>query len=629
MGRKLISICIIIATAAMVVFSPVSTKGAYAAQGEAEKVIKSLGIMKTDQGNLNEASETVTRAQFAQLLVNISSYKNITESKTNLSLYTDVSKNHWAAGYIERAVNNGWMSGYLNGSFRPDKGVTLQEAVKAVTTLLGYTNNDYSSNVLGGQMALYRSQGLNENIKKSQGQYLNVTDCINLFYNLLNGNTKSGVVYAQSLGYSLNSDGKPDYLSIVDKGMKGPILVDVNWKGKIPFSLKEASFYRDGVECTQFDYNDYDLIYYSEELETIWGYDDKVTASVNKINPDKISPQSVNMGGKEYYFENSSVAVDFSTMGDVKEGDAVTLVLGKSGKIAYVLSTYDYASNITGIVLETGSHIIKNSEGNIVSSEYIVFVDADGNEHLYDYDNRFNAFYEGDLVRISYKDGDESISEISRTGAPNAGDKFSSDGKYFGENKLASNVKILDIYEDNYVSVNSKRLVNTSIHTSSVIYYEKNKQGAISQLILSEVTGDQFEYGILTGFASPPNGQSYVFNYDYIIDGKAASASGEFVSAELSEQGPKGFIINNNQVVTLRRLHETEVTSIDKIYVYNKDNKYPLDDNCDIYFYINGEYIQGTIDDLENLSNLKVSAYYDKAEVVGGRVRIIIAENIN
>lgn len=628
MGKKLISTAIVIATLAMIMFSPITTKEGSAAQSEAEKVIKSLGIMKTDQGNLNDPTKTVTRAQFAQLLVNISSYKDITEGKTNLSLYTDVSRKHWASGYIERAVNNGWMSGYLNGSFKPDRGVTLQEAVKAVTTLLGYTNIDFTGNVLGGQMALYKSQGLNKNIKKSQSQYLNVADCINLFYNLLNASTKSGVVYAQSLGYSLNSEGKPDYLSIIDKGMKGPILLDVNWKSKIPFSLKEATFYRDGALCTQFDYNDYDVIYYSEELETIWAYDDKVTATINKINPDKISPQSVNMGGKEYYFETSSVAVDFSTMGDIKEGDTVTLALGKSGKIAYVLSTYDYGTSITGVILETGSHIIKNSEGYIVSSEYISFVDADGNEHLYDYDNRFNTFYEGDLVRITYKDGEESISKISKTGAPNASDKFSSDGKYLGDNKLASNVKILDIYENNYINVNSKRLANTTIHTSSVIYYEKNKQGAISRLILSEVTADQFEYGILTGFASPPNGQPFVFNYDYIIDGKAASASGEFISVELSEHGPMGFIINNNKVVALRRLYETEVDSIDTTYVYNKDSKYPLDDNCDIYFYIMGEYIQGTMDDLDNLSNLKVKAYYDKAEELGGRIRIIIAENI-
>lgn len=628
MGRRIISIGIVIATVAMMVFSPLWAKGAYAAQSEAEKVIKSLGIMKIDQGNLKDSSEIVTRAQFAQLLVNISSYKDITEGKSNLSLYTDVSRKHWASGYIERAVTNGWMSGYLNGSFKPDRGVTLQEAVKAVTTLLGYTNNDYSGNVMGGQMALYRSQGLNENIKKSQSQDLSVADCINLFYNLLNASTKSGVVYAQSLGYSLNSDGKPDYLSIVDKGLKGPILLDVNWKSKIPFALREATFYRDGVLCSQFDYNDYDVIYYSEELETVWAYDNKVTATVDKINPDMISPQSVSIGGKEYYFESSGVAVDFSTMGDIKEGDIVTLALGRSGKVAHVLSTYDYGTSITGIILEKGNHIIRNSEGNIISSEYIVFVDADGNEHLYDYDNKYNTFYEGELVRITYKDGDESISKISWTGAPIASDKFSSDGRYFGENKLASNVKILDIYENNYVTVNSKRLANASIHTSSVIYYEKNKQGAISKLILSEATGDQFEYGILTGFDSPLNSQPFVFNYDYIIDGKEGSASGEFISVELSEQGPMGFIVNNNQVVALRRLYETEVTSIDKTYVYVKDSKYPLDDNCDIYFYINGEYIQGTLDDLDSSSNLKVKAYYDGVEAVGGRVRIIIAENI-
>ena len=96
MVRKLLSIWIAVITIVATIVSPIGTKRALAAQSEAERVIKSIGIMKTDQGNLSDRNEIVTRSQFAQLLVNASTYKDMAWNKTNLSLYTDVQKNHWA-----------------------------------------------------------------------------------------------------------------------------------------------------------------------------------------------------------------------------------------------------------------------------------------------------------------------------------------------------------------------------------------------------------------------------------------------------------------------------------------------------------------------------------------------------
>ena len=61
---------------------------------------------------------------------------------------------HWAAGYIKTAVQQGWLTGYLDGSFRPDKTVTLEEAATGVLKLLGYTTEDFSGSYPYGQLAL-------------------------------------------------------------------------------------------------------------------------------------------------------------------------------------------------------------------------------------------------------------------------------------------------------------------------------------------------------------------------------------------------------------------------------------------------------------------------------------------
>ena len=51
---------------------------------------------------------------------------------------------------IRTAATNSWMSGYLGGNFKPDEGVTMRDAIKAVLGVLGYTNEDFSG---GGSTA--------------------------------------------------------------------------------------------------------------------------------------------------------------------------------------------------------------------------------------------------------------------------------------------------------------------------------------------------------------------------------------------------------------------------------------------------------------------------------------------
>ena len=104
-----------------------------------EQVVKAAEIMVGDSsGNLNLDS-TVTRAEYAKMLVCASTSKDSVAGASNSSPFKDVPYTHWAAGYIKTAVQQGWLSGYLDGSYKPNKTVTLEEAVTGVLKLLGYS----------------------------------------------------------------------------------------------------------------------------------------------------------------------------------------------------------------------------------------------------------------------------------------------------------------------------------------------------------------------------------------------------------------------------------------------------------------------------------------------------------
>ncbi len=148
------------------------------------QVVTAIGILNGDgSGDLN-LSGNVTRAEFATMLVRASSLKDSTAAVSNVSPFKDVSYTHWAASYVKTAVQQGWMSGYLDGTYRPDQPITLEEAETAVLKMLGYTNSDFPGAFPYGQVSLAQSLKLDENVNVQMGENLTRRDCMYLMYNL-------------------------------------------------------------------------------------------------------------------------------------------------------------------------------------------------------------------------------------------------------------------------------------------------------------------------------------------------------------------------------------------------------------------------------------------------------------
>jgi hypothetical protein len=621
--RRIIALVLVSLLLLPIGISAVGVKQVSAATNKAEKVISALGIMKTDKGIISKDTTKITRSQYAQLLVNMSSLKDSIAVSSNVSLFRDVPKSHWSAGYIKTAISNGWMSGYLDGSFKPNNGVTLIEAINGVLRLLGYTDSDFSGNVVGSKMALYASKELNKNVnvtKKTAS--LSYNNCINLFYNTLNAKTKDGRVYAETLGYTIDSTGELDYLSLINTGTEGPMIADDHWISQLPFSVSEASWYKNDKKCNYTDIREYDVLYYSENSATVWAYDSKVTGTVQSINPDLLAPSSVTVSGIEYKLETSEASQEFASMGSVQKGDIVTLLLGKNNEIAGVLSLDEYNTTITGVVLSVGTHLIEDTDGLFTNSSYVTYVDAAGNKYSQDYDSQLITFSEGDLVRVTYEDGEAKVSEYEVYTFSFGNNTFNSDGTSLGNAKLASNVKILDLNEGEYTNVYPIRLANVTILDGKVYYYEMNNNGEISDLILSDVTGDFDDYGIFTGFSN--NGSSY----SYLIDGKAGSFTSNTYADFNMTQGPTGFKYKGSNMISSYKLTEVKAASIGNTTITSGGTKYPLADKLSVYYLTDGKYVATTLDKITDLSKYKVTAYYDKAISQGGRIRVIIAEPI-
>ncbi len=622
--RKIMALLLVFVFLLTVCIPVTGSNSALASTTKAEQVISALGIMTTDQGSISTTTQKITRGQYAQLLYQMSASKNNAVVTSNVTLFGDVPKNYWAAGYIKTAVSNGWMTGYMNGTFKPKQGITLLEAVSGILKLLGYSDSDFAGNASGNKMALYTTKELNKNVTVSQkSSNLSYSNCVNLFYNVLNAKMKDGKVYAQVLGYTLGTDGTLDYLTLVNSDTKGPLIADDQWKNELPFGITSATFYKNGVKCSYNDIHEYDVLYYSTGFRTVWAYDEKVTGSISSINPDYIAPVSVTLQGKTYNIGTSDCAVKFSSMGEIKTGDTVTLLLGKDGTVVDVLRLDELNVTVSGLILSTGKHLTENAAGNYVNTDYVTFIDASGNKYDQDYDTNTILFQTGDVIRIDFAQGKAAISKVEVDRGVLDGLTFAADARTLGDIVLTSNVKILDIKDNQSIQVYPERLSGVRLSKYNIYYYELNDRGELTQLILSNVTGDMGTYGVFTGL-SFNNGSDKV-NYNYILGGKPGSITTNSLGYLITKAGPMGFVFENTVLTGSYELYKVPVTSIGKTSVQNNDIKYLLADTYDVYCLVDGTYVATTIDKISDLTRYTVTAYYDRDKSVGGRIRILIA----
>ena len=594
---------------------PMAFAASVVSESVVEQVIRSTGIMVGDtSGNMN-LDKTVTRAEYAKMLVAASSYKDKVAGTSNVSPFKDVPYTHWAAGYIKTAVQQGWLTGYLDGSYRPNQTVALEEAATGCLKLLGYTTEDFSGSYPYGQLALYQSLGLDTGVTASQGTAMTRRNMMYLFYNLLNADTKDGQVYAQTLGFTLNSDGEIDYLSMVSDTMEGPFVVEGDLSEIV--SSENKTVYRNGYTSTADAVQKYDVIYYNDS--TIWAYANAVSGTYQSASPSTSSPTSVTVAGNTYEIETSEAAYELSTLGGLNIGDVVTLLLGQDGKVAYALPAEDYAVSVAGMVTAVGTGTYYNAVGNASTSRTITVTATDGESYVYPCSK--TTIYEGDLVSIGFGSSGTDVSILTSASVTGT-----VSGRTIGNRTMADDIRILDVDDTAAVRVYYSRLNGAVLDSSDVRYCAVNDAGEITDLILRDFTGDLYEYGIITSAKNESDGMSISGAYTYLVNGekKTLSTNGSSLGASA---GPARLTIENGQLQSVRALEQIKnPDSITQLGVTKDGESWLFWDECEVYLYENSDYSLLSLTELRNnLGAYDITCYYDKDTGDGGRIRIVVA----
>lgn len=110
-------------------------KGTVAA--DAITVLTALGVVTGYPDGTYKPAQAVNRAEMAKLIISVLGLESAASAaSTN---FTDMSGYGWASGYVGYAQSLGIIKGYGDGTFRPGKTVSYDEAITMVVRAIGYT----------------------------------------------------------------------------------------------------------------------------------------------------------------------------------------------------------------------------------------------------------------------------------------------------------------------------------------------------------------------------------------------------------------------------------------------------------------------------------------------------------
>ena len=436
------------------------------------------------------------------------------------------------------------------------------------------------------------------------------------------------------LSVSYKDNGEIDFV-IYEKGTTvGPVTVKgTNWQTSFGVDTSTVTIMRDGIKASALDIKTNDIAYYSKDLDMVLVYSKKVTGIYESATPNKEAPLSVKVSGTTYTLEGVNAVSKLSSAGSFNYGDTVTLLLGKNGDVADVLSQNDVNDEVYGFLCGTGA---KETEvnGTTIIKPYISVVQANGNISEFVTSKEYSSLLNR-AVKVTFEDGLAKATVLTGKSALSGKFVWTQNKKALGSASVSPDVSILEVSTTNEnetattATVFPQRLNGLTLSSGSVLYLGTNSDGEISELILDDVTGDIYDYGIVTSSKNIGAGMNISGMYTYILNGseRSVSTNGKTYSVSGGQAVKIAQSGNSLSLSPLIKITSAGISDISGSSVTYGGKTYTLSDKVSIYTKDSGyNYSMITKEELKNnLDGYSVTLYTDKSESQGGRIRIILA----
>ena len=605
---------------------------------EAVEVLYSLGIVSGYSDGAYHPEDGLTRAQFCKLAVLAEGHGDQVTGSAYRTLFSDVPGGHWAAPYINLAYEEGLVSGYGNGTFGPDDAVTVGQAVTVVLHLLGYTTEDVGPFWPEDYMSLGEKLGLLDGISTDPSHALTRGEAALLLCGLLSQTDKEGGDYFNRLCASsvtgavlLDVDAEADdgtdglvqicttqglsyyepegTLSAALVGRRGTLLLNKAGEasGFLPDGTASRTVALSAVSASGITDSAGSFISVSGSVSLL--LDDSL-ATYGERWYDLEGRETVtlyyNAGGKvDLVAASQSTAYEGVTLTGYYEGvspnaaaaDTITLLgmelpVAEEGQTS--LSRFDVGERITvtlngaGEVCSAVAASEKQTElyGVLGSGEVTLTCGLTARGTI-----SGDSAQTGDLVKVTATAmGRLSVTPAEKSSALS----LNLDKRTLGSIPLSDSVAVYERVKDSMVvEIALEDILVSTVSASKIDFYATDADGEVSVLLLDDVTGAAYTYGLLTageqsggsGELSYTNttvsvensagvGQSYLTGQTFrggSMGGIAVSGAGKAVAVTSLTQskGVSRSAFDGEEAVVV---DGTRIPISEDVQVYNADN---------------------------------------------------------
>ena len=619
----------LIAAAPALAFSDVSGEEL----SEAVEVLSGLGIVSGYSDGSYHPDDALTRAQFCKLAILTEGHGDQARGSAYRTRFSDVPGGGWAAPYINLACEEGLVAGYGDGRFGPDDPVTVGQAVTVVLRLLGYTAEEIGPFWPEDYLNKAGALGLLDGLPADGGAGLTRGDAALLLYRVLRQTDRDGQDYIDNLCASKvtgavlldnNAEAADGTLGTVEVhanqtiswyepaeavpdrlvGRKGALLLDEAGKavGFLPDdsshrTLRPAEVAADGITAAGggtyaissgtrvlldgavSTYGDcwYELegreqvtLYYTDSgaLDLVVASEAAayegvmLTGYYENASPNAASPASITLLGVELEVVDGAAA----GLSAFAVGDRITVTLNGAVEVISACAPSEKRAELYGVLQEDG---VELTCGLTAAGELSV-----------------HGAGVGELVRVS-STGIGALSAYPVSG----GSQYAldpSDGT-LGSLPLSEDVKLYERAGSSVVAeIALEDILTDTVPASQIDFYATDENGKVCLLLLDDVTGNAFTYGLLTAGEQTGGSGSMTYTNRTVSVENSSGASQAYITGKTVRSGTMGGIAVSSEgkaveVVSLKKADVSRADFDGEEAVVVEGLRVPVSDGVEVY----------------------------------------------
>lgn len=377
------------------------------------------------------------------------------------------------------------------------------------------------------------------------------------------------------------------------------------------------AIYKNGVRIELSDIAPYDVITYDAAGRVLRVSDFRLTGALESCWPNLSSPTRVTVFGREFQVLPSAR----SSFASRQLGQMVTLLLTGDFKVAGVVSS--------GTLENTAVGIVTAASGTSVTVRLLNGLEISGDTE------RTASSMLGEFVSVSsYGAGKIAVSKISG----GAGGRLDLNAKTLGSSPLSPALRVFERAGKGPVKeIKLNDITVSSVPASKVLFSTQDGKGRVTLLLLDDVTGDCYTYGILRrGSQEIPSMGSEAGGTNPTVsvrNSKNPGGTAEVVTGALFSTGDFGGVsapigpYDSAKVVLLKNVGAAKRTDFftrdGKTYVRVNGEVYPVADAVECYNKSGNSWFK-SLDDARSFSET-LTLYADRTASEGGKIRVVVA----